>query len=94
MPKSQYRFDPESVNFEKERKSVLRRIFLTLGFITTATITGFIAFWIFSLFTQTPLELSLRSENQELKSNYELLRKKMENMHKVLNDLQNRDDNF
>ncbi len=94
MPKNQYRFDPESVNFEKERKSVLRRIFLTLGFITTATIMGFIAFWIFSLFMQTPLELSLRSENQELKSKYKLLSKKMQNMNKVLNDLQNRDDNL
>ncbi len=94
MPKNQYRFDPESINFEKESKSFNRRLFSILGFIITAGIVGFFAFWIFSKYIGTPYEKSLILENESLKSNYNLLEKRLANLDAVLEDIQNRDDNL
>lgn len=94
MPKSQYRFDPESVSFEKESSPFRKRVLLSLGFVVTALLTGFAAFWVFSRFVNSPKENQLMHENQALRANYELMDKKLNNLEAVLKDVQNRDDNL
>lgn len=94
MPESQYRFDPESVCFERQNSTSRRKILLALGFIVTAILTGFVTFWLFSRFVNTPKESNLINENEALKANYELLKKKLDNLNAVLQDIQNRDDNL
>lgn len=94
MPKSQYRFDPESVSFEKESSPFRKRVLLSLGFVVTALLTGFAAFWVFSRFVNSPKENQLIHENQALRANYELMDKKLNNLEAVLKDVQNRDDNL
>lgn len=94
MPKSQYRFDPESVRFEKQNSPSRKKILQTLGFVVTAMLTGFIAFWIFSKLFDSPKEKDLMSKNLALKANYELMNKKLNNLNAVLKDIQNRDDNL
>lgn len=94
MPKSQYRFDPESVRFEKEGSPLRKRILFMLSFVITALFTGFLAFWLFSRFVDSPKERELQHENEALKANYELMDRKLDNINAILKDLQNRDDNL
>lgn len=94
MPKSQYRFDPESIRFEKQNSPSRKRILFILGFIVTAMLTGFAAYWLFFRFVNSPKESELLHENDALKANYELMEKKLENINAALEDIQNRDDNL
>ncbi len=94
MAKEQYRFDPESMSFEREKKSVRKRIFLVLGFILTALLMGFLAFWLLFHYINSPKEARLIHENEVLRTNYELMDKKLKNLNAALNDMQNRDDNL
>lgn len=94
MPKSQYRFDPESVRFEKQDSPSRKKILHTLGFIITAMLTGFVFFWAFPRLVNSPKEKELINENTALKANYEVMEKKLQNLNAVLEDIQNRDDNL
>ncbi len=94
MAKEQYRFNLESMSFEEDRKPVRKRIFLVLGFILTALLTGFLAFWLLFHYINSPKEAQLIHENEVLRTNYELMDKKLKNLNAALSDMQNRDDNL
>ncbi len=90
MSKKNSRSNTKSKRLKKTKKRVLR----TLGFFITAILTGLIALGIFTNFTTTPREYKLLHENQILKTNYDLLQKRMDYLNATLNDIQNRDDNL
>ncbi len=90
MSKKNSRSNTKSKRLKKIKKRVLR----TLGFFITAILTGLIALGIFTNFTTSPREYKLLHENQILKTNYELLQKRMDYLNATLNDIQNRDDNL
>ncbi|PVX50953.1 peptidase M23-like protein [Balneicella halophila] len=94
MAKNQYRFNPESVRFENQSNPSRKKILLTLGFIVTAMLTGFLTFWLFGELIGSPREQELLNENAALKANYEVMDKKLQNINAVLEDIQNRDDNL
>lgn len=94
MKKSQYRFNPESVSFEKVTRNYWKKIGKSLAFFVTATIVGFATYSIVFHYISSPNERKLKEENQMLQSNYKKLEKKMGTLATVLEDIQNRDDNL
>ncbi len=90
MSKKKSGVDTKFKRLRKTRKKILK----TLGFFITAILTGLIALGILTNLTTSPRESKLLRENQILKTNYELLQKRMDYLNATLNDIQNRDDNL
>ncbi len=94
MSKKQHKFKYSPLFFIKRRKVKRKHLFSVIGFLITATVMGFLAFWIFSEVVSSRTQSKLYHENQALKANYDVLEKKFDNLNLVLNDIQNRDDNL
>ena len=94
MGKGKYKFDAESLSFNKIEKSFSKKLVGLLphflGSLFTGVILVILFFWVFD----SPKELSLKRENKQLLSQYKVLSGKVENLDKVLKDLEYRDDNL
>lgn len=94
MPKSRYRFNPETLHYEKIELSTKERIVQALPRIfAVMIITSFIIF-LLSDFIDTPQEMRLKNENDQLKIHYEMLSKRMNQAERALDDIQRRDENI
>ncbi len=93
MGEHKYRFNPDTLNFERIRTTgwkKLKRISLALAPGLLLGVAGiFLAFQ----FIDSPKEATLRRENQQLMVEYELVNKQLGEMENVLGDLERRDDN-
>ena len=89
-----YRYNPDTDNFERIYPSFRSRLVKGSVFIACAAAFGFLFYILASLITGSPNEESLRRENAQLKSQYNVLNRRLDNSLKVMSDIQNRDDNF
>lgn len=94
MPKTKYKFNHETLSFDKIRlgiRQLLLRLFAYfIGSLFLAGIYGFIFAFIFD----SPKEKALKREIEQLSLQYELMNREMENVEKVLGHLQETDDNL
>jgi murein DD-endopeptidase MepM/ murein hydrolase activator NlpD len=94
MAKVKYRFNPESLSFDKVGTS-LRVLFIKVFTFLTASIVIFILYYlIFSYFFDSPKEKALIRRNNQKELQFEIMSKKLEQISKVLDDIQQRDDNI
>lgn len=94
MAKPKYKFNPESLSFDKIRLGI-RDVFLRLlAFITGSVIIAIVFNFIFGLFFDSPKEKSLKREIAELTLQYDLVHREMGNLEKVIDNLQETDDNL
>jgi murein DD-endopeptidase MepM/ murein hydrolase activator NlpD len=93
MSKGSYRFNHETLSFEKIEKSILRTIYKVIipQFILSAVL-GIFMFIGTSYITKSPMEQSLLERNSKLKLKYELLNKSFDKSAKFLDKLEKRDD--
>lgn len=89
-----YKYNSETDNFERVYPSLKSRLvsigrnsLIALGL---AIVIFFIVFYCFD----SPTEENLRIENAELKTQYDILTRRLDNSLKVLARIQDRDDNF
>lgn len=94
MTKNQYRFNPETVKFEKINHNYKRKILGIMGIFVTATIGGFLLFLFFAMFYDTPKERMLKMENADLQTSYKRLEEKVKTINKVVESMEKRDDNL
>ena len=94
MPKSKYRFNPESLSFVREHISIRKRIGRIATYLSASIVVAVIYYIIFSLFFDTPSERGLKREKEELLVHFELLNRRFEQVSAVMEDLQKRDDNI
>jgi len=89
-----YIYNPETDNFERVFPSIKGRIwgFLRIGCLSLLIGIGlyFVIFYSF----EAPTEQNLRKENAILKSQYNILNRRLDNSLKVMANIQNRDYNF
>ena len=93
MAEHKYRFNPNTLNFERIRTSgwkKLKRISLALA---PGLLIGVIGIFLAFQFIDSPKEATLRRENQQLQVEYELINKQLADMEDVLSDIERRDDN-
>jgi murein DD-endopeptidase MepM/ murein hydrolase activator NlpD len=94
MPRTKYKFNPESLSFDRIRLGlgVLLLRFLALF---TASILVAVLYWIvFAAFFDSPKEKALEREVQQLTIQYDLINREMGDIEHVLDDLQKTDDNL
>jgi len=89
-----YRFNPDTLSFDKIERNVRSLIKKVLGYLSTGIVSGIIFFFIFLQFFETPVTKRLKRENQQLLSQYNLMNKDIEKISKELEDIQMRDDNI
>lgn len=94
MPKIKYKYNPNTLNYEKIQLTVRDRLrqwatyFLVVVFFSAIVIT--LAY----TFLNSPKELMLMRENAQLRSQYEALTRDMDHLERVLADIEKRDDNI
>ncbi|HEY4788810.1 MAG TPA: M23 family metallopeptidase [Bacteroidales bacterium] len=94
MAKVKYRFNPESLSFDKVRTSFKIWIVKAFTFFTASIVISIIYYVIFSYFFDSPKEKSLIRVNKETELQYEIALKRIDEMSHVLDDMQQRDDNL
>ncbi len=94
MPKSKYKFDPDSLSYDRvvlNSKQKIAKFFRQLAAITV--IAGILLFTL-SFFFDTPGEREQKRENKKLIEQYSMLNDKLDLMENSMQDIQQRDDNI
>lgn len=92
MPQSIYIFNPKTLSFEKKKfswKDIVKRV---LWFLATALAFSVVIVWMSFYLIDSPKELMLRQENEQLKRNLQQLNAKYDQLATVAIDMQERDD--
>ena len=94
MRKAKFRFNPETLKYTKIEYDLKTRITRWIFSLSTSVLIGLLFAFIFLQFYETPKTKFLQRQNQQLISQYELLDKNLDDIQKVLSNLQDRDDNL
>jgi len=94
MAKVKYYYDSDTLSYrriEKSKGNISKIIILSFFGVILIMLSGFI---VLSQFLKTPDQLSQQRELENLKFNYELLNKRLDESSSVLSQLQQRDNNI
>ncbi len=94
MSRIKYYYDPKSCKYERYTRSKWDVLVGALGFLSLSLILAVGILLVFSYYFDSPKELLLKKENQELKIYYEMLEKEVSKLNDMMNDLRERDDNL
>jgi len=94
MPKSRYKFNPESLSFDKIRLGFRDILLRGLAYLVGSLIVALIYGVILAAFFDSPKEKMLKREIEQLTMQYALINKEMDNVDKILGHLKETDDNL
>jgi len=94
MAKIKYKFNPESLKYDKVKTSVRRTIVRIFTFFTASVAITVVYYAIYSQFFSTPKERILQREINQMTENYSGLIKNFQRIEDVLADIQQRDSNL
>ena len=94
MSRIKYYYDTESCRYERIRTSKWDIFINSLAFLTVATVIATGLVYGYMVYFESPEEAQLRKENQELLMYYNLMGEDMESISKVLQGMQDRDDDI
>jgi len=94
MPNSRYKFNPESLSFDKIKLGFRAMLLRSLAYFVASLLIALIYYIIFAIFFDSPKERALLREIDQLALQYDLIRRDMVTMEKVIGELQEADDNL
>jgi murein DD-endopeptidase MepM/ murein hydrolase activator NlpD len=96
MAKVKYYYDSENLAYRKIKVKKTKKIGYFLLFLTASVLFGFLSFIVLlnSTYFETPKDRLQAREIENLKLNYAILNKKMDQMDDVVADLEDRDNNL
>lgn len=94
MKNAKYKYNPGTLSYEREEATLKSKVLKTVSFILTGMVFGGIFFTVFYFNFDSPKEKELARENEQLELQYTILNKRMEDMAKVLKNIEDRDDNI
>jgi len=94
MPRTKYKFNPESLSFDKVSLGVRALLLRFLAYFTGSIIVAVIYWVIFAAFFDSPKEKALEREISQMTIQYDLINREMVNIENVIEDLQKTDDNL
>ncbi len=92
MSRTKYRFNTKTLSYEKIELGWKQRIFRASTFLIASVFMGFVIYVGAAKLIDSPKEKLLKKENSQLKSQYQLLDSRMNQVTRVLEDIQRRDD--
>lgn len=93
MARIKYIYNTETCQYERVSISAWDVALNLLGFLTVSLIIAIGILLVFNRYFESPKELMLRKENEELKLHYDILNNEMADVDKMLQNLRDRDDN-
>ncbi len=94
MSKIRYRFNRKTLSYEKAVTPIRTQIFRVVSFLGTASVIGVVAVLIAFKYLDSPKEKQLRRELEKMQLQYDLVNHRIDNMTKVMEDMEHRDDNI
>ena len=94
MLRTKYKFNPESLSFDKVKLSIKALFLRFVAYFFSSVLVAFIYWLIFAMFFNSPKEKALKREIEQLSVQYALINREMKNVEKILDDLQEIDDNL
>ena len=77
MPRTKYKFNPDSLSFDRVRLGLRALLFRFLAYFTGSVIIAFIYWVIFAAFFDSPKEKALNREVQQMTIQYDLINREM-----------------
>ncbi len=93
MAKTGYRFNPETLSYDKIHLSLKKKFWSVIAKFFSSLSLALVIFLIFSAIIDSPKEKALRREKEEILAQYHILNSEIERLDAVLKNLENRDDN-
>ena len=94
MAKTQYKYNPNTLNFEKVQVSKWQILYRLSGYLAMGLVFAFFSIWIFTEFFDSPEEKRLKMENGFYADRYDQLTRRVNDLESVLKDMEYRDDNI
>jgi len=94
MPKTKYKFNHETLSYDKIRLGLKQTFLRLLGIFVASLFLAGIYGIIFAFVFDSPKEKALKRELEQLTLQYDLMNREMDNVEKVLGHLQETDDNL
>jgi murein DD-endopeptidase MepM/ murein hydrolase activator NlpD len=94
MTPTKYKFNPDSLSFDKIRLGIRTMLLRFLAYFTGSVIIALIYWAVFASFFDSPKEKALKREVEQMTIQYDLIHREMANVESVLEDLQKTDDNL
>jgi murein DD-endopeptidase MepM/ murein hydrolase activator NlpD len=94
MPPTKYKFDPDSLSFDKIRLGIRTLFLRSLAFFAGSVLIAIVYWIVFASFFDSPKEKALKREVAQLTIQYDLIHREMADVENVLEDLQKTDDNL
>ena len=94
MANTKYKFNPDSLSFDKIRLGLKAILLRSLAYIIGSVLVAVVLNFLFGLFFDTPKEKALKREIEQLSLQYDLIHREMGNLEKVIEHLQETDDNL
>ncbi|UCS92903.1 M23 family metallopeptidase [Echinicola marina] len=94
MSRIKYYYDPKTCKYERYTKSKWDVLLGVLGFLSLSSITAVGILLVFSYYFDSPKELLLKKENEELKFYYQMMNTEIDRLNGMMSDLKDRDDNL
>ena len=94
MTNAKYKYNPESLSFDKIRLGVKAILLRSLAYLIGSVIIAVVLNFIFGLFFDSPKEKALKREIEQLTLQYDLVHREMQNLDQVIQHLQETDDNL
>ncbi|HBS88566.1 MAG: hypothetical protein A2W91_18170 [Bacteroidetes bacterium GWF2_38_335] len=95
MAKGKYRFNPETLSYDKIQKSLKTYLIAMIPSAISVLFTSlFLYFVVFDYLLESPSQRQLRKQNEQITAAYNEMKKELDRMDKVLDDFAKRDDNL
>ena len=94
MPKTKYKFNHETLSYDKIRLGLKQTFLRFLGIFVASLFLAGIYGIILAFVFDSPKEKALKRELEQLTLQYDLMNREMDNVEKVLGHLQETDDNL
>ena len=94
MAKIKYYYDTKTLSYKRIELNAFDKFKRSVSYVAASAFTGLIMIVIFFQFFDSPKEKRLKSEIENLVTQYDILSKKMTQIDLVLDDIQQRDDNI
>lgn len=94
ISKTKYRFNPETLAFEKINKSLKQKLYKTLKYVCSSVFFSFIIYFLYAFCIDTPKVKHFKKENNQLIVQYEILNNKINEIDSIFKGVQEKDDNI
>jgi murein DD-endopeptidase MepM/ murein hydrolase activator NlpD len=94
MSKVKYKFNKKSLTFDRVQTTMRKRLLYFFSHLSTGVVFAAVVLVIAYNFLDSPKEKAQKREIDQMKLQYQILNDQLDNVTKILADLQDRDDNI